>query len=106
MSAEYQAKLKAFNQNGSVWAIPRNDTLEKKMLQRGIPFRYNLVSKISPNLHKDIVNNANARIEKEKQAIRRAYARDAERREDERISKMLSERPKGKHNPSRAIAFG
>lgn len=105
MSAEYQRLLKIFNRegNGNVWAVPRKGTLEKKMLDRGEPFRYSLIS------NKAVVNQVKSYVEdkdmKKKREAARVYAAEANKKEDERIAKMMAERPKSKHSRGTMMSF-
>jgi len=105
MSAAYQALLKQFNRdgNGNVWAVPRKGTLEKKMLDRGEPFRYSLITTTALNKQvRSYVEDKNMKI---KRASVRARAEELNRKEDERIAKMLSERPRGNHARTAHMSF-
>jgi hypothetical protein len=42
MSSSWIQKLKEFNEGGNVWAIPRKNTIEREMLNRGQRFKYKL----------------------------------------------------------------
>ena len=105
MSAEYQRLLKIFNRDGNanVWAVPRKGTLEKAMLDRGEPFRYSLIS------NKAVVNQVKSYVEdkdmKKKREAARMYAAEANKKEEERIAKMLSQRPASKHSRGMMMSF-
>jgi hypothetical protein len=105
MSAEYQRLLKIFNRegNGNVWAVPRKGTLEKKMLDRGEPFRYNLITTTAMN--KQVKSYVEDKDMKKKREAARAYAAEANKKEDERIAKMMAERPKSKHSRGMMMSF-
>ena len=51
-------KLKRFNADGDVWAIPKKNTPERKMLDRGQPFKYTLLKERFPNLSKELEQDA------------------------------------------------
>jgi hypothetical protein len=45
-------KLKIFNKDGNVWAIPRKQTAERKLLDDGKQFRYTLALHGTPMVSK------------------------------------------------------
>jgi hypothetical protein len=105
MSTEYQRLLMQFNRGGNanVWAVPRKGTLEKKMLDRGEPFRYSLITTTA--LNKQVKSYVEDKDMKKKREAARTYAAEANKKEDERIAKMMAERPKSKHSRGTMMSF-
>lgn len=79
MPNEWIEKLKRFNADGGVWAIPKRNTEERKMLDRGQRFKYSLLKErfpdLSRQLEEEVTNReAKAKMRKAEELIKQAEA--------------------------------
>ena len=81
MPNEWIEKLKRFNADGGVWAIPKRNTDERKMLDRGQRFKYSLLKERFPDLSRQLEEEvssreAKAKMRKAEELIKQAEAID------------------------------
>ena len=94
MPNQWIEKLKRFNRDGDVWAVPRRHTEERKMIDRGQKFGYTLLSERHPNLNKQIKEEQARRQEKKMQVAKaRAAAMTPSKPKREKKSMKISFEP-------------
>lgn len=100
MPNEWIEKLKRFNADGGVWAIPKRNTDERKMLDRGQRFKYTLLKERFPELSRQLEEEVSSREAKAKMRKAEELIKQAEAIDNVVKKRKLRKAPEEEQPPS------